>query len=108
MRRMLGRDVLAAYVPISLSAQDIRRADLLLVMSRDLMHKDGLPDSKTYLFKEFFGLHGAGLSENEGHLLSGLIIAAGRQPGKAGSDPWPCARSGETVESAESVAVTGL
>lgn len=74
IREMLGSNSLETYVPLSISKNDIHRADLILVMSRDLIHKDVLPTDKTYLFKEFFG--------EQGDVV----------------DPWPDGRDEATIQ----------
>lgn len=58
IREILGEDLLKGYVPASITREEIEHADLILVMSKDLIQKDLLPAGKTYLFKEFFGLMG--------------------------------------------------
>lgn len=58
VRELCGDDVLQGYQPRRISDSDKRHADLILVMAKDLLHKDSLPAGKTYLFKEFFGLEG--------------------------------------------------
>jgi len=73
IRDLFGEDLLADYVPLSISARDIERSDLILVMAADLLHKDELPARKTYIFKEFFGFRGDV------------------------EDPWPDGRDEETL-----------
>lgn len=58
VREIYGEDLLQDYVPRRISESDKKHADLILVMAKDLLHKDALPAGKTYLFKEFFGLEG--------------------------------------------------
>jgi protein-tyrosine-phosphatase len=58
IRELFGEDLLTDYSPSSITAMDIERADLILVMAANLLHKDALPQGKTYLFKEFFGSQG--------------------------------------------------
>lgn len=58
VRELYGDDLLRGYAPRRISDADMRHADLILVMAEDLLHKDTLPEEKTYLFKEFFGSKG--------------------------------------------------
>jgi protein-tyrosine-phosphatase len=58
IRDVLGEDLLRDYIPSNITPADIENADLILVMSKNLLQKDVLPKDKTYLFKEFFGLTG--------------------------------------------------
>lgn len=74
VREIYGDDLLRGYAPRRISEADKRHADLILVMAEDLLHKDTLPEGKTYLFKEFFG--------SEGDI----------------EDPWPDGRDQLTLE----------
>lgn len=47
IRDLFAEDLLQGYVPASITEADIERADLILVMSRDLLAKDVLPKDKT-------------------------------------------------------------
>ena len=56
-----GEDLLKGYVPQTVTQKWIDDADLILVMDHTLMNLNALatlPRTKTYVFKEFFGLKG--------------------------------------------------
>lgn len=59
---LYGNDLLEGYKPQLVSKELLNEADLILVMDHGLMqHKlleHILPKGKTFVFKEFFGLHG--------------------------------------------------
>jgi protein-tyrosine-phosphatase len=74
VRELYGHDLLQGYVPRPISDADKQHADLILVMAKNLLHRDMLPAGKTYLFREFFG--------SEGDV----------------EDPWPDGRDQTTLE----------
>jgi protein-tyrosine-phosphatase len=58
IKSILGQDLLVDHYPQQLSEQDIMKADILLVMDKQLSLKKILPSKKTYILKEFFGQKG--------------------------------------------------
>lgn len=73
IKEIYNKDLIGHYVPRRVTEDIIEKADLILVMDKSLMAQKIFPKSKTYLFKEFFG-------------LSGDII-----------DPWPDGKDQETL-----------
>ena len=58
IKEMYNEDLLDNYKPETVTQEDLKKADLVLVMDRGLMARKILPTQKTYLFKEFFGEKG--------------------------------------------------
>jgi protein-tyrosine-phosphatase len=59
-REMYGDDLLKDHRPELLTPELVEQADLILVMDEKLLLTPGktLPKEKTFLLKEFFGMHG--------------------------------------------------
>ena len=55
---LYGEDLLKDYVPQTVTQKLLAESDLVLVMDHSLMMYKILPKTKTYVFKEFFGLEG--------------------------------------------------
>lgn len=58
IKEIYGEDLLAGYMPRTVTVELLDKAHLILVMDRKLMMNKILPKTKTYVFKPFFGLDG--------------------------------------------------
>ena len=60
IKDMYHRDLLRDHKPAPLTAELVKKADLILVMDKRLYEATEftLPRAKTHILKEFFGLHG--------------------------------------------------
>ncbi len=58
IKKILGEDLLVGHEPKQISNEDIKKADILLVMEKSLLLRKTLPNEKTYILKDFFGKEG--------------------------------------------------
>jgi len=58
IKEIYGEDILVHHSPTMATQEVLNDADLVLVMDRNLLISKILPNHKSYLFKEFFGLSG--------------------------------------------------